>query len=277
MSKKINTKHKIIHSDVISGLKKQKDMSFDLVIADPPYNIMVNGKTKLKKDHKIKGMGGAWSIFNENWDKQELAEYIDFTMQYLSEVKRVVKKEGSIWIFGTYHNIGIVNICLRLLNIEILNEVIWYKKNAFPNLANRRLTASHENIIWAHGGTSKKRKYRFNGDYAKGIDNEFDDLKVQGKQLRTVWSMSNNKKKYEINNGSYPTQKPLKILRRLIRLTTKENDNILSIFSGSGSDACAAIETGRNSVSIEREYIAINLIKKRIKDTYNYAAKITKI
>ena len=241
---------------------------FDLIIADPPYNIIVNKKTKLPKHHGLDSMGGAWQIFDENWDKDDFSTYLAFTLDYLSEVKRIVKPTGSIWVFGTYHNIGSVNICMRLLDIEIINEVIWYKSNAFPNLANRRLTASHENILWAHKGNEKKRKYFFDSDYAKSVGPEEDPLKFEGKQMRTVWSVPNNKKKHELTLGSYPAQKPLKILKRIIQLSTKPNDKILSIFSGSGSDACAAIETNRNSVSIENNSNALNHSKQRIWDVY---------
>ena len=277
LKKSINTKHEVIHSDVTAALKEIEDNSFDLVIADPPYNIIANNKTKLNKKHGLPSMGGSWKIFDELWDKHDLNEYIQFTMEYLNEVKRVVKPEGSIWIFGTYHNIGLINTCLRLLEIEMLNEVIWYKKNAFPNLANRRLTASHENIIWAHKGNLKSRKYYFDGDFAKKIDNNLDDLKVPGKQLRTVWSLSNNKKKQELIMGSYPAQKPLKVLKRIINLSSKPNDTILSIFSGSGSDASAAIETQRNSVSIENSKKAVNHMVERLKKTYDYDTAIKTI
>ena len=264
------THHEVIHADVLNALKTFEDNSFDLVIADPPYNIISKNQTILIKDHGLEKMGGEWKLFDENWDKDGLGEYISFTANYLKEVKRVLKPEGSMWIFGTYHNIGLVNTCLRLLEIEIINEVIWFKKNAFPNLANRRLTASHENIIWAHSGTDTKRKYFFNGDYAKQIDNAEDELKAPNKQLRTVWSLSNNKKKEELICGSYPAQKPLKVLKRMIEISSKPDDLVLSIFAGSGSDACASLETGRNSVSIERDSNAIKHLIKRLKKTYNY-------
>lgn len=268
LDQKIDTSHKFLFGDVIEVLRRHKDEQFDLVIADPPYNIIVNQKTKLDKSHGLPLMGGAWKIFDELWDKYDFSTYFNFTLEYLQEVKRVVRPTGSIWIFGTYHNIGIVNTCLRLLDIEIINEVIWYKSNAFPNLANRRLTASHENILWAHKGSPKKRKYYFDSSYAKSVGSSEDALKTLNKQMRTVWSIPNNKQKHELVKGSYPTQKPLKVLRRLIQLSTRPGDTILSIFSGSGSDACAAIETNRNSVSIENSVNAVEHAAGRICEVY---------
>ena len=262
------TSHSIYCGDVYQTLSSFDDNSFDLIIADPPYNIIATKETQLPKNHGLDSMGGAWKIFDEHWDKHDFSTYIKFTLDYLGEVKRVVKPSGSIWIFGTYHNIGTVNICMRLLEIEIINEVIWYKSNAFPNLANRRLTASHENILWAHKGNAKKRKYFFDADYAKSVGPKEDPLKIQNKQMRTVWSVPNNKKQHELTLGSYPAQKPLKVLKRIIQLSSKPNDKILSIFSGAGSDACAAIETNRNSVSIENNPDAMSHSKQRILDVY---------
>ena len=262
------TSHSVYCGDVYKTLCYFADNSFDLVIADPPYNIITNTDTKLPKNHKLESMGGPWKIFDENWDKHDFSTYFKFTLDYLSEVKRVVKPTGSIWIFGTYHNIGSVNICMRLLTIEIINEVIWYKSNAFPNLTNRRLTASHENILWAHTGNTKKREYFFDAKYAKSVETSEDSLKIQNKQMRTVWSIPNNKKKHELTLGSYPAQKPLKLLKRIIQLSTKTNDKILSLFSGSGSDACAAIETNRDSVSVENNPNALKRSTQRILDVY---------
>lgn len=262
------TKHSIYCGDVHQKLKIFEDNSFDLVIADPPYNIITNTKTKLPKYHGLDTMGGEWKIFDESWDNHDFSTYFKFTLDYLTEVKRVIRQTGSIWVFGTYHNIGIVNTCMRLLEIEIINEVIWYKSNAFPNLANRRLTASHENLLWAHKGNAKKRNYLFNAEYAKSVGSKEDSLKIMNKQMRTVWSIPNNKKKYELTVGSHPAQKPLKVLKRIIQLSTKPNDKILSIFSGSCSDACAAIETNRNSVSIENNPDSLEHSRRRILNTY---------
>ena len=92
-------------------------------------------------------MGGAWDKVKQDWDSFTLEEYFQFTIAWLTEAKRVLKNTGSMFIFGTYHNIGIINYACQLLGMEIINEIVWYKSNSFPNLAGRRLTASHETIL----------------------------------------------------------------------------------------------------------------------------------
>ena len=131
-----------------------------------------------------------------------------------------------MWILA-YHNIGIINVVCQLLNIEIINEIIWYKRNAFPNLAGRRLTASHENILWCNKG-SKKRLYYFDYEYSKNGNFDYDAFKQPGKQMRTVWNIPNNKEKREIEYGKHPTQKPLMILKRIIQLSSKIGDIVLA-------------------------------------------------
>lgn len=249
----------ISNQDCIQGMKSLPDNCVDLIIADPPYNLSKSGNWKWDNSVSLAGMGGNWNITNENWDNMSLEDYLNFSLAWLSEAKRILKASGSMWIFGTYHNIGIINIVCQMLNIEIINEVIWYKKNAFPNLSGRRLTASHETMLWTHSG-GKKRNYYFDYEYSKNGEFLGDELKSYGKQMRTVWSISNNKNKDELKYGKHPTQKPIKILTRMIKLSSKPNDIMLTPFSGAGSECVAAKMTGRHYIGfeVEKEYCEIS-------------------
>ena len=242
----------ISNSDCIKGMRILPDDCADLIIADPPYNLSKSGDWKWDNSVLLSGMGGNWNITNENWDNMTLDGYFNFSFAWLSEAKRILKPTGSMWIFGTYHNIGIINVVCQMLGIEIINEVIWYKKNAFPNLSGRRLTASHETILWAHTG-GKKRNYFFDYDYSKDGEFSEDKLKNPGKQMRTVWDLSNNKKSEELKYGKHPTQKPLKILTRMIKLSSRPGDIVLTPFSGSGSECVAAKITGRHYIGFETD------------------------
>jgi DNA modification methylase len=123
------------HLDCLEGMRALPDNSVDLAIADPPYNASKGNLWKWDNSVKMPGFGGDWSKVDAHWDDMPLADYMRFTLQWLSEVKRVVRPTGSLWVHGTYHNIGIVNMAMQLLDIEIINEVVWYKRNSFPNLS----------------------------------------------------------------------------------------------------------------------------------------------
>lgn len=252
----------ILNVDCILGMKNLQENCVDLIIADPPYNLSDSGNWSLDGS-KLQGMGGNWNITHEQWDNMSLKDYFAFSLSWMTEAKRILKPTGSMWIFGTYHNIGIINVVCQILGIEIINEIIWYKRNSFPNLSGRRLTASHETILWTHSG-GKVRDYYFDYSYSKNGDFCDDRLKISGKQMRTVWDLSNNKKPDELKYGKHPTQKPIKILTRLIKLSSCPGDVVLTPFAGAGSECVAAKMTGRQYIGFEIEKCYCDIAQKRL-------------
>ena len=243
------------------------DQCVDVAIADPPYNLSKGGKWKWDNSIRLPGFGGNWAKVMAEWDNIPLTEYFNFTLMWLTELNRVVRPTGSLWVHGTYHNIGIINMAMQLLGIEIINEVIWYKRNSFPNLSARRLTASHETILWAHTGGPKNRQYYFAYDVAKEMNFPEDHLKEKGKQLRTVWDIPNNKKRGEILFGKHPTQKPVRLLKRMLEISAREGDLLLVPFAGAGSDCIAAEELGMQFIAFETDLEYIDIFKKRLANT----------
>lgn len=257
----------IYNMDCIDGMKQLQDNSIDIAVVDPPYNLSKGGNWKWDNSASLPGMGGNWNKVMQDWDNMELVDYFRFTMQWLSELNRVVKPTGSIWIHGTYHNIGIINFAMQILGIEIINEVIWYKRNSFPNLSGRRLTASHETILWGHTGGAKKREYYFDYNNSKELIFPEDNLKEQGKQMRTVWDIPNNKKRKELEFGKHPTQKPVRLIERMLKISAKKGDILLSPFCGAGTDCVAAKSLGLNYIAFELEKEYIDISKRRLDAT----------
>jgi site-specific DNA-methyltransferase (adenine-specific) len=248
--------------DAIASMAQLPDACIDIAVIDPPYNVSQGGEWKWDNSKVLPGMGGNWNKVIEEWDTFELKDYFDFTLAWAKEIKRIVKPEGSIWVHGTYHNIGLINFIFQLLKIEIINEVIWYKRNSFPNLSGRRLTASHESIIWAH--TGKKRKYQFNYEFSKESAFEGDNLKAPGKQMRTVWDVPNNKARDELSLGKHPTQKPLRLIKRMIQLSASPDQIVFSPFAGSGTDCLAAKELGMYYLGFDCNQEYVDLAKRRL-------------
>ena len=257
--------NKITKGNCISEMKKLPNSSVDLIIADPPYNLSKGNSLKWDNSVKLNGMGGNWNKVMVDWDNMTFQDYWDFTQEWLSEAKRVLKPTGSIWVYGTYHNIGIINVLFQKIGIEIINEIVWYKRNSFPNLRGRRFTASHETLLWGHVGENK-RQYTFNYEDIKKMHFPEDLLKKNGKQMRTVWDIPNNKNKEELKFGSHPTQKPLRITERIILATTKPKDVILVPFCGSGTECIASLKLDRNFISFEVEDKYIKIANQRIEN-----------
>ncbi len=253
----------IQHMDCIVGMKLIPSKSIDLIVADPPYNLSKGNEWKWDRSVKLPGFGGVWNKVMEPWDSMPLSEYWDFTATWLTEAKRVLKPTGSIWVFGTYHNIGIINTLFQILRIEIINEIIWYKRNAFPNLSGRRFTASHENLLWGHVG-GRQRKYYFNYKEAKNGLFPEDATKKAGKQMRTLWDIPNNKAREEIQFGKHPTQKPLALTNRVVLLTSRPRDLCLIPFAGAGSECVSAKLFGRRFIAFEIDARYIEISNKRL-------------
>ena len=249
--------------DAIQGMKELPDKSFDLAICDPPYGAATSANWNYDSSKRINGFGGNWKLNNEEWNLLTGNETFKNSYLWLDQLKRLVKPTGSIWIHSTYHNSGFVNVICQLLGLEIINEIAWYKRNAFPNLSQRRLTASHETILWVHTG-GEKRKYNFNYDDVKKVKFAGDNLKEPNKQLRTVWDIPNNKTKEEINFGTHPTQKPLRISERLLMISGIKDGKLLVPFVGSGTEIIAGIKYGMHSVGYETNEEYFELAKKRI-------------
>lgn len=256
----------VICGDAIDNLKRLPSKSVDLIIADPPYNLSKGNKLQWSAVTGYKGFGGKWNKVMEAWDNQSLSELFEFSYAWLSECKRVLKETGSIWVFGTYHNIGVINTIFQLLEIEIINEVVWYKRNAFPNLSGRRLTASHENLLWGHVG--KKRSYYFDYKASKAYSSPSDLLKPEGKQMRTVWDIPNNKESNELLFGKHPTQKPISVCRRIISIASKQGDVVLSPFTGAGTECVAAKMLGRHYIGFELEKEYVDIANRRLSNCH---------
>ncbi len=256
-------KARLIAGDALAGMMNLPDQSFDLAISDPPYGASTKATWLLGQEHNLKGFGGAWKLASHEWDFISGLDGFRFTYDWLNQLKRIVRPTGSIWIHSTYHNSGMVNVACQMLGLEIINEVVWFKRNAFPNLSGRRLAASHETILWVHTG-GKKRHYNFNYEDTKKASFEVDNIKQPGKQMRTVWDIPNNKTKEELEYGKHPTQKPLRVTDRMLLVSGKKDGNVLIPFMGSGTEMVAALRWGMNPTGYEIDPVSFDLASRRL-------------
>lgn len=254
--------------DSLIGMSQLDDKSFDLAICDPPYGAATEKNWNYNSNKKIHGFGGNWKLNSEAWDLLSQNENFTLTYTWLAYLKRLVKPTGSIWIHSTYHNSGFVNTCCQIIGLEIINEIVWFKRNAFPNLSARRLTASHESILWVHTG-EKKREYLFNYEAVKNAYFPEDKLKEQGKQLRTVWDIPNNKTKDELIFGTHPTQKPQRLTDRMMLVSAQKGGRLLVPFSGSGTEIISGLKYDMDVVAFETNEEYYNLSVDRINHYIN--------
>lgn len=237
----------LYHGDSLNLLKEFPNNSIDLFFADPPYFLSNNG---------ITNSGGKMVSVNKGgWDILDGLTVDEFNYLFLKEAKRIIKPTGSIWVSGTMHNIYSIGYQMQRLGLRILNNVTWQKTNPPPNLSCKMFTHSTETILWA--AKDKKSKYIYNYALMKEENG--------GKQMKDVWSYSLTKKS-EKRFGKHPTQKPLDLMRRIIKSSSNEGDLILDPFMGSGTTGVAALELKRKFIGIDIEKEFIELSIKRLED-----------
>ena len=243
---------KYILGDCIEELKKIESDSIDMVFCDPPYNLQLS-KTLYRPDtSKVFGVNDSWDKFNN------FEEYDSFTLQWLKNVKRILKPDATIWVIGSYHNIFRIGYILQNLNFWILNDIIWRKTNPMPNFKGTRFTNAHETLIWA--SKNKKSKYTFNYQTMKSLNNN--------KQMRSDWLINICSGKERLKDGEnkkiHNTQKPEKLLHNIIMSSTKSGDIILDPFFGTGTTGAVCKKLGRKFIGIEKNSVYIKEAKKRI-------------
>lgn len=247
-----STDFSLYQGDCINVLKDIDDNSVDLIFADPPY-FLSNGGISCKAGKMV-------SVNKADWDKSKgVDKDFEFTFDWLSECKRVLKDTGSIWISGTMHNIYQVGFALQKLDYKILNEISWFKPNAPPNLSCRYFAHSHETLIWAR--KDQESRHKFNYDLMKEWD---DKISESGKQMRSVWNIPLTPQQ-EKKSGKHPTQKPIELLKRIILSTTEKGDLVLDPFNGSGTTGFVSKLYNRRYIGIDLEKTYLDLTLKRIK------------
>ena len=246
--------YRLYHDDCLKILEEIPENTFDMIFADPPYMLSNGGITCQN--------GQVVSVNKGKWDKsQGFEQDFEFHKKWLSACKRVLKKNGTLWVSGTYHSIYSCGFAMQLLGYHILNDISWFKPNASPNMCCRYFTASHETLIWAR--KDKKTKHTFNYELMKNGDFSSDFIKKPNTQMRSVWAIGTPKKS-EKTFGKHPTQKPLDLLERIILASTNEGDLILDPFMGSATTGVAALKHNRKFVGIEKEKEFVELAEKRL-------------
>ena len=225
----------IYHGDCRKLLHGIPDNSVDAIFADPPY-FLSNGGISVHSGKQV-------CVDKGDWDKGGTPEYIyEFNRQWLALCRTKLRDDGTIWISGTHHNIHVVMRCLQELGYKVLNTITWQKTDPPPNLSCRYFNFSTELIIWAR--KFDKKPHKFNYETMKLLNG--------GRQMTDVWRIP-AVSLWEKQQGKHPTQKPLRLLYRIILASTNEGDTVLDPFSGSGTTGIAANLLGRKYIGIEQD------------------------
>ncbi len=245
--------NRIIQGDCVAAMNDMPEGVADLIFADPPYNLQLEGELRRPDNSKVDACDDAWDQF------ASLDEYDRFTRAWLTASRRVLKDNGAIWVIGSYHNIFRVGAILQDLGFWILNDVIWRKANPMPNFRGRRFTNAHETLIWAAKSRDQK-SYTFNYEAMKALNEEL--------QMRSDWHLpicsGGERLKDENGDKAHSTQKPESLLHRVILSSTNPGDVVLDPFFGSGTTGAVAKRLSRRFIGLERDPNYVRLARQRL-------------
>lgn len=241
-----NKEFVLYHGDtmeLIGNICKQVDMIF----ADPPYFLSKNISTCIN---------GTWRTFEKGeWDRVRSQDDINaFNRKWLTECRNVLKEDGTIFVTGTYHNIFSVAACMVELGYKILNIIVWQKSDAKPTLSRSYFNFTTEYIVWAR--KNERIPHFFNCDLMEQLNG--------GTRMSDVWRIP-YLSSWELKCGKHPTQKPLRLLNRIILASTHEGDTILDPFAGSCTTGIAANLLERNFIGIDQnsDYLMYGIRRKQ--------------
>ncbi len=244
---------RVIVGDCVAEMSKLAPASVDLVFADPPYNLQLQGDLKRPDDSHVDAVTNDWDKFSS------FSTYDDFTRAWLIACRRLMKPSATLWVIGSYHNIFRVGAILQDLGFWILNDVVWRKSNPMPNFRGRRFTNAHETLIWAARDADAKA-YTFNYEALKAANEDV--------QARSDWLIplctGEERLKDKAGKKVHPTQKPEALLARVLLSSSKPGDLVIDPFNGTGTTGAVARRLGRSYIGFERDETYARAAERRI-------------
>jgi modification methylase len=242
---------RILDGDCVVAMRSLPDASVDMIFADPPYNLQLGGDLSRPDGSHVDAVTDHWDQFDS------FAAYDKFSREWLTEARRVLKPNGSLWVIGSYHNIFRLGAMLQDMGFWILNDIVWRKANPMPNFKGTRFTNAHETLIWCSMG--EKAKYTFNYRAMKTLNDEL--------QMRSDWVLpicGGQERLKRQGHKVHPTQKPEALLYRVMLATTNKGDVVLDPFFGTGTTGAVAKRLGREWIGCERESVYREAALERI-------------
>ncbi|WP_446659967.1 DNA methyltransferase [Blastomonas sp. SL216] len=243
--------NQILKGDCIEEMRRLPTGSVDMIFADPPYNLQLGGDLYRPEGSRVDAVDNDWDKFDT------FAAYDRFTREWMTEARRILKPDGSLWVIGSYHNIFRCGATLQDLGFWILNDIVWRKANPMPNFRGTRFTNAHETLIWA--SRDEKSKYTFNYRAMKTLNDEL--------QMRSDWVLPICGGQERLKRGgtkAHPTQKPEALLYRILLACTNPGDVVLDPFFGTGTTGAVAKRLGRDWIGCERDPIYCEVAEERI-------------
>jgi len=237
--------NKIYNKDCIIGMKTIPDETIDLVVTDPPFAI----NFKAKKANYNRTASRVLSGYNEI----NVEDYYKFTNNWMRQVKRVLKKSGSMYVFSGWNNLKDILTALDVNGFTTINHIIW--KYQFGVVTAKKFVTSHYHCLFVCKN-DKMRKFFPYSRFKKNAKTS-DGKSLHYRDKEDVWII---KREYWTGDDKTPTKLPAEIIKKILQYSSEKNDLILDPFLGSGQVAVISKMLGR-------KYLGFEIIKSY----YNFA------
>ena len=263
----------IHHGDNLPILRSLDDASFDLIYIDPPFN---TGKTRTQTsvrtvrddDGDRRGFGGnryrTETLGTQSFD-DVFDDYPAFLGSRLEQARRLLRSDGSLFVHLDPREAHYCKVMLDSIfgRGSFMNEIIWAYD--YGGRSKRRWPAKHDTILWY---AKDPDHYTYNYDAMDRIPYMAPGLvgpekAARGKTPTDVWWMTIVSPQGRERTG-YPTQKPLRLLERIVKIHSRPGDRLLDFFAGSGTLGEAAAAHGRDAVLIDSNPEAIAVMIRRL-------------
>jgi site-specific DNA-methyltransferase (adenine-specific) len=270
----LTSSNQIYAGDNLAILRSFPDAAFDLIYIDPPFNTgKTQARTQLKTsqhaDGDRTGFGGrryATQKVGTRAYADVFDDFLAFIEPRLREAHRLLRPDGSLFFHIDYREVHYCKVLLDQIfgRPSFINEIIW--SYDYGARSTRRWSAKHDNILWY---AKDPERYTFRYDDIDRIPYLAPGLvgpekAARGKTPTDVWWNTivspNGKEK-----TGYPTQKPLGIVERIVKVHSNRGDRVLDFFAGSGTLGEAAARNGRHAVLVDDNPAAVEVMMRRLK------------
>jgi len=237
----------IYNCDCIQGMKSVPKNKIDLVITDPPFAINFRAKKanyNRKQSHVLEGYN---EISAEN--------YYDFTLEWMSQVHRILKESGSMYLFSGWNNLKEILMAIDDVGFHLVNHIIW--KYQFGVVTKNKYVTSHYHCLYVCKNEKKRKFFPFKRFSKNAKSEDGHSLHYQDKE--DVWEI---KREYWTGDTKTPTKLPAEIIEKILFYSSKKNDIVFDPFLGSGQVAVV-------SKIHERRFCGFEVVK----DYYKFAKK----
>ena len=228
-------------------MKDIPDNKIDLVITDPPFAI----NFKSKKANYNRNASRVLSGYNEIESKN----YYNFTYNWMSQINRILKKSGSMYVFSGWNNLKDILTALDENGFITINHIIW--KYQFGVVTSKKFVTSHYHCLYVCKNNNERKFFPYSRFDKNAKTSDGKSLHYNDKE--DVWNI---KREYWTGDEKTPTKLPAEIIKKILEYSSEEKDVVFDPFLGSGQVAVV-------SKMLKRKYLGFEIVK----EYYNFAKK----